>query len=87
MPGCVLVWTCTPRRGYVTYRVTDERGRLVMQGTPKTIAGAFKGLLPEVRRPPRKDPQQYSARDEDDAVAAQAEFTPPPKGAPPDPQL
>lgn len=70
-PGCAIVWTCTPRRGYVTYRVTDAAGKMVMQGTPKTIAAAFQRLLPEVRRPPIKDMQHYSARDEADAAAAQ----------------
>ena len=72
-PGRELAWTCAPRRGYVTYRVTDAAGKLVMQGTPKTIAAAFQKRLPEVRRPPRKDMQHYSARDEADAKAAQME--------------
>ena len=72
-PGRELAWTCTPRRGYVTYRVTDAAGRLVMQGTPKTIAAAFQKRLPEVRRPPTKDMQHYSARDDADAKLAQME--------------
>ncbi len=75
LTDCKIAWTCTPRRGYVTYRVTDASGELVMQGTPKTIAAAFQRLMPEVRRAPRKDMQHYSARDEADAAAAQAAVT------------
>jgi hypothetical protein len=71
--GCPIDWKCTPRRGYVTYRVTDAQGRFVMTGTPKTIAAAFQKAMPEVRRPPRKDPQHFSTADELSAAAAHRE--------------
>ena len=69
-PGVRIRWTATPRKGYITYRVTDdETGKLVMVGTPKAIYAEVARRMPEVRRPPRKDPQHYSARDEQDAAA------------------
>jgi hypothetical protein len=71
-PGVRICWTATPRRRYITYRVTDdETGKLVMVGTPKAIYAEVAKRLPEVRRPPSKDMQHYSARDEADAAAAQ----------------
>jgi hypothetical protein len=71
-PGVRIRGTATPRKGYITYRVTDdETGKLVMVGTPKAIYAEVARRMPEVRRPPRKDMQHYSARDEADAAAAQ----------------
>ena len=71
-PGVRIRWTATPRRWYITYRVTDdETGKLVMVGTPKAIYAEIARRMPEVRRPPTKDMQHYSARDEADAAAAQ----------------
>lgn len=71
-PGVRIRWTATPRKGYIVYRVTDdETGKLVMVGTPKAIYAEVAKRMPEVRRPPSKDMQHYSARDEQDAAAAQ----------------
>ena len=69
--GVRIRWTATRRRGYITYRVTDdETGELVMVGTPKAIYAEVASRMPEVRRAPKQAPQQYSARDEADAAAA-----------------
>lgn len=73
-PGHEFDWRAVPRRGYKTYRVICRAtGSQVMAGTPKTIMAAARAKMPEVRRAPKQELQQYSARDEADAARAHKE--------------